>query len=244
MTVDDSRSLHERITDSLRSAIVAGEYPPGSALPSEAQLRAIWGVSRGPVRHAIQTLANEGYLKLSRGKAATVRARPVLQNADSYTPFSQWARAAGHSFGQHTDSFSMHASDDAAAALLGVTPGDRIFEMTRLRLLDGRPCMIERSMFIESVGRLLARFDLDSDGISDYLAAEGVHYSDVEQQIDAVPADSVDAKLLRVSAGSPLLRVRRRAADGDGVVWEYSDDRYLPDMVTFHTSFRRQLQSS
>ncbi|WP_187264949.1 GntR family transcriptional regulator [Homoserinibacter sp. GY 40078] len=236
--------MHERITESLRSEIISGQYPPGSALPSEAQLCGIWGVSRGPVRHAIQTLSNEGYLKLSRGKAATVRARPVLQNADSYTPFSQWARATGHTFGQQTESFSMHASDDATAALLDVTPGDRIFEMTRLRLLDGRPCMLERSIFTEPVGRLLMQFDLDSGGISDYLAERGVHYSVIEQQIDAVPADSIDATQLQVPVGSPLLRVRRRAADDAGVVWEFSDDRYLPDVVSFHTSFRRELQAN
>ncbi len=239
MTRTDPRPLHEQIASSLREAIEAGEYPPGARLPSEAQLREVWGVSRGPVRHAIQTLTVQGFVQRSQGRSAVVRAQPVPQSADSYTPFSQWARAAGYSFGQQTQSFSMHPASPETAARLGVGVGERVYDMVRLRLLNDRPCMVERSTFTDAVGPLLMRFDLDSGGISDYLAGHGVHYSVIEQQLDAVAADALDANLLGVSPGQPLLRVRRTSATDDGVIWEISDDRYRSDYVTFQTSFRR-----
>jgi GntR family transcriptional regulator len=243
MTRESSSPLHEQIADALRTAIESGEYPPGSALPSEAQLRTAWKVSRGPVRHAIQSLASQGYVRKSQGKAATVRSRPVVQSADSYTPFSRWAQSIGRTYGQRTASFSMHPADEVAAERLGIAPGDRVFEMTRLRLLDDRPCMVERSTFTTRAGALLMKFDLDGEGISDYLAENGVHYAIVEQRLDAVAADETDAELLGVPAGTPLLRVTRLSSGDDGIPWEYSEDRYRPDLVTFQTSYTRVAQA-
>ena len=51
--------------------------------------------------------------------------------------------------------------------------------------------------------------------------------------IDAVPAGPLDAVHLGVTEGAPLLRQQRLARNADGIVVEYSDDRYLPGIVSF-----------
>lgn len=231
--------MHRQIEEQLRADIEAGRYAPGEAIPSEAQLCAMWEVSRGPVRHAVASLATQGYVRKSQGRPTTVRIPPIGQRVDTYTPFSQWARSQRRRYGQRTISLTMHMSEPEQAERLGVRPGDRILDMVRLRLLDGMPTMIERSSFTDEVGTLLLKFDLDSDGISDYLTECGIHYGVVEQTVDAIAADELDARWLEVAPGAPLLRVRRTAAGDDGVVWEYSDDRYRPDLMTFNSSFRR-----
>ena len=47
------------VVEQIRLKIIAGEYPGGSALP-EASLASEYGVSRGSVRTALQTLESEG----------------------------------------------------------------------------------------------------------------------------------------------------------------------------------------
>src|SRR5690349_4164304 len=42
--------LHERIADALRVAIARGVYPPGSKLPTEAELSSLHGAGRGTIR--------------------------------------------------------------------------------------------------------------------------------------------------------------------------------------------------
>jgi GntR family transcriptional regulator len=51
------------------------------------------------------------------------------------------------------------------------------------------------------------------------------HYG--EHLIDTVPAAGVDARLLKVRRGSPLLRRRRPTTMSTGRPVEWSDDRYV-----------------
>lgn len=59
----DNRSLRERITDLLREAIVTGEMRPGQPL-IETELAARMGVSRAPLREAMQVLAQDGLVDM------------------------------------------------------------------------------------------------------------------------------------------------------------------------------------
>jgi DNA-binding GntR family transcriptional regulator len=63
------RPLHEQLAGILRTEIKAGKYDEFGMLPSESQLQQEHGVSRGTVRHALETLAREGlvYTVVARG---------------------------------------------------------------------------------------------------------------------------------------------------------------------------------
>lgn len=57
-----SKSLREQILDVLREAILTGDLKPGQTL-IETDLASQLGVSRAPLREAIQTLNNEGLIE-------------------------------------------------------------------------------------------------------------------------------------------------------------------------------------
>ena len=59
------------IADQLREAIADGEFPPGAQL-GEAALAARLGVSRGPLREAMQRLTQEGLLVSRRNRGLFV----------------------------------------------------------------------------------------------------------------------------------------------------------------------------
>ena len=52
---EQARTLSDNVFDQLRSAIVSGEFPPGSKI-NEPQLAERYGISRGPLREAIRRL--------------------------------------------------------------------------------------------------------------------------------------------------------------------------------------------
>jgi GntR family transcriptional regulator len=108
-----------------------------------------------------------------------------------------------------------------------------VIQILRLRLLDGEPAMIERTTFVEPVGRLLFDTDPDAGSIYAYLIEHGVDLAVARHIFDAVAADAVDSELLGIPLGAPLLRERRRTTTVGGEPQEYSDDRYRPDLVTF-----------
>ncbi|MEU6402081.1 winged helix-turn-helix domain-containing protein [Streptomyces sp. NPDC046985] len=59
---------YKTITDVLRHRIAEGEFPPGTHLPSEAELRAEFGVARNTVRRALADLEHEGLLATTPGR--------------------------------------------------------------------------------------------------------------------------------------------------------------------------------
>jgi DNA-binding GntR family transcriptional regulator len=68
----ENKPLREKILDVLRDMIISGELKPGQALV-ESKIAAQMGVSRLPVREAVQTLSSEGLVEIMPYRGAVVR---------------------------------------------------------------------------------------------------------------------------------------------------------------------------
>lgn len=233
MNKSNGGPMHAQLAAELRRRIAAGIYPIDSIVPSEAMLTAEFEVSRGTLRQALSALRNEGLIGGGQGKPPVVRSASLAQPFETFLSFTSWAEQSGRVAGQRTIEVARRGAGPAAADVLGVDEGDPVIEVLRLRLLDGLPAMIERSSFVEDVGRLLFDIDTDHNSIYASLTGLGVDLYAGRHTFDAVAADDTDADLLQVAAGSPLLRERRRASTRDGRPLEYGDDRYLPHLVSF-----------
>lgn len=73
--------LYQRIADELRARINAGDYPPGTALPSEAHLRQTYATGQHTIRAALRILAAEGLIVKHAGQLARVRETPPMSVA-------------------------------------------------------------------------------------------------------------------------------------------------------------------
>ncbi|MFI5718383.1 GntR family transcriptional regulator [Nocardia sp. NPDC051750] len=79
----NQRSTAEMIADRLRAAIVHGSLEPGAQL-GETDLAAQFGVSRGPVREAMQRLVSEGLLHSIRNRGIFVIELSLADVVDIY----------------------------------------------------------------------------------------------------------------------------------------------------------------
>jgi len=71
--------VYEQIANGLRAELVAGEFDPGTKLPTVRTLAIDLGVHHNTVAEAYRQLANEGWLELKRHQGAIVRERPRPQ---------------------------------------------------------------------------------------------------------------------------------------------------------------------
>ncbi|HVT67813.1 MAG TPA: GntR family transcriptional regulator [Trebonia sp.] len=230
MTAD---SLYRKVADDIKAAIAAGTYPPGSLLPSEAELAERYAVSRGTVRQAFAALRADGVIASRRGARRVVIGGPRVQSFGELLSFSRWARAIGEVPSGRVISLDRRAATAAEASRLGLPDDSLVYHLTRVRLLSGRPVMVERAVYPDRVGALVAGLDLASDSITERLEQLGVVFTDAEHVIDAVPASAEDARWLGVRPGVPLLRERRFTTDRSGIPVEWSDDRYLATETAF-----------
>ena len=227
------RALHQQIADELRRQIEAGELRPGDPLPSENALMRRYGVSRGTVRQARAALRADGTIGGSQGRPLAVRGAALTQPLGELISFSAWVRSVGRQPSGRVVEFGPRPADDAAAATLGLKPGEMVVRLVRVRFADDEPLMIERTVFPPAIGELLTGIDLDQRSIYAELARHGIVVASARHLISALPAGADDARLLRVAPRAALLRVQRQAFSPSGEPLEWSDDRYRGDRVNF-----------
>jgi GntR family transcriptional regulator len=221
---------YQQLAAELRAAIEVGTYPSGARLPSESELALAHGVARGTVRQAFAALAADGLISTRKGSRRQVLAQPRLQGFNELRSFSEWAQVIGETPGGRVVELTRREATSLEAEQLGT---DRIYYLTRVRLLSGRPVMIERTAYPERIGALVAGMDTDRESITSRLQELGVLFANASHTLSAVAATAEDARLLDIRSRTPLLRELRLSTDPDGVPLEWSEDRYLGEAVSF-----------
>jgi GntR family transcriptional regulator len=132
-------------------------------------------------------------------------------------------------------------ADQAVAAALGLEPDDPTGEIVRVRLADSAPLALERSYF--SLGRFPDLLRLDLTGSLYELLAE--HYDEAPthavERLEPVLAGELEAGLLEVAAGAPLMLVERTAYATAGAPVEFARDLFRGDrtrIVAWGSSLR------
>ncbi|MCC2280333.1 GntR family transcriptional regulator [Streptomyces sp. ET3-23] len=228
------RARYEEIADGLRRAIDAEEYPVGARLPSESELAARYGVSRGTVRQAVATLTSEGMIGSRQGARRVVLAGRRSQSFTELRSFAQWARSMGHTATGQVISSTRRPATAEDCARLHLTEGADVLHVLRVRSLDGERVLLERTVYADWIAPDVERLDPACESVTQQLyETTGLVFSYGEHLIDAVAAGTADAAHLGVRRGSPLLRVRRVTTTRTGRPVEWSDDRYRSDAVNF-----------
>ncbi|RLP80767.1 GntR family transcriptional regulator [Mycetocola lacteus] len=225
--------IHTRLYDSMIRDIRSGVWKQGEQVPSEKTLAESFGTSRGPVRQALAALRAEGMIVGGRGTPPRVNRVVPLQSFDTFLSFTEWAHELGYVPGHRIIEAIRRQASAEVARDLEIEPDEPVIEIIRLRLLDGAPAMIERTLLPFHIGRHLIGAELDGGSIYQQLRTQGIIPVRARHVIDAVAAHALDAEWLRIPEGAPLLRVRRVSRDQRGAVVECADDRYLPSMSTF-----------
>jgi GntR family transcriptional regulator len=142
-------ALHTQLADAIRDGIRDGKWQPGDMLPSEAALKAEYGVSPTTVRRALATLVTEGLIVVRNGKgsfvsdvynqpAATID-RAHTTKAPALIPTGEAMQYRG-------------TADAPLAAALGISETEHLFivEVPAVEDGTGRRVLIRRLIPIEA----------------------------------------------------------------------------------------------
>ena len=207
------RPLYEQIKILLTQSLVAGEWKPGEAIPSEMELATRFGVSQGTVRKAIDALASEHILMRRQGKGTFV----ASHNEPSYRyRFLRVKPDVGDRPHPHNLFFGLErgkAAGDAAHAL-ELKAGTPVMTFRRVMSFAGKPVILDEIVFAahQFPGLTLAELEEFNGSVySFYESVFGVRMIRAEERLRAVAADGFAAAHLKVAKGAPLLCVDRIA---------------------------------
>jgi GntR family transcriptional regulator len=210
--------------------VIDAELAYDALIPSERELVDRYGLSRMTVRQAINHLVAEGRLYRIAGKGTFV-ARPKAEMPLRLTSFTEDMLARGQRPGSRDLQRRVGAASGQVAKRLGLSPGDPVHMMVRLRTADEVPMAVERSYIPVLVAPGLDDVTLTDHSLYAILEEHfGIELDHGEQTIEAGIVDPDDAVLLELRPGSAVLLVERRAfAEGRPVeltVSAYRGDRY------------------
>jgi GntR family transcriptional regulator len=204
----------------------------GAAVPAERDLAAELGTSRTTVRQALVELVAEGRLVRRQGSGTYVADAKItwpLQLAS----FTEQAAANGQVPSSQLLGVERIQATAELAEKLGIRVGAGLHQLDRLRLADGRPTAVETALLSAARFPYLGRKMRSAGSLEAVLANDyGVKLRAGEATIDTMPASPREAALLRVDTGSPMLVVRRRSFDTDGLPVEWATSWFRGDRIT------------
>lgn len=206
-----SRTIrYQVIAAELRRQIVDGEYVAGRLLPSEAELSERHAASRVTVRRALEALRTEGLVASRQGFGWFVAADPLRQSLGRLGTIEAQLSERGVRSERRILGFAFVAASPRVARALGV---ETVLEVRRVNLANGAPFARVTVWCPEEVGARLSRRAVEASPLYELI---DVPLGGATQTIGAAAADAVDARLLGIPVGSPVLMCERVTHDRDG----------------------------
>jgi GntR family transcriptional regulator len=230
---DSPLPLYYQLEQALKAAISDGRWQPGEMIASERELMRLANVSRATVRQAIGSLIQQGVLERVHGRGTFVARPRFEQKIHTVYSFSEYLRALGLSLKDRIlQRKSMPAPPDVAA-LLGVPIGEKLIHLQRLRLLEGKPLLVESSYIPYELCP-----DLLTDDLWDSLYRMLTEKYDLpllrsSDVLECTAADSALAYHLQVPKGTPLMYVERVAYTRSDLPVQVGRNHIRGDMCRF-----------
>ena len=206
LEAESASPLYRQLMQKLRADIAAGVYPAHSRIPSEQVLCDTYHVSRVTVRKALGELTQEGLLKRRQGKGTFVSSPKLYNDLRDVNSFHDACRLMGCEPGARVIHAQLVHAEQGDREKLGCQD-EQVVEITRLRLADGQPVMLETNRFPLSCAWLLER--KLSGSLYELLREQGLIAQRGIHEISLTYATAAQARLLSTEPGSALLRLEQ-----------------------------------
>jgi GntR family transcriptional regulator len=239
----NERPAYLRISDELRERIRDGSYPPGTRLPTMAELCVTHQVSEIVVRQAMALLRGEGLVETRRGGGTVVRVRPPARRVamDRYrvetrpqtepaTSFTRDQRIAWTEY-RLEKAYTRVQADTELAALFALPAATALLRRRFVFYARDEPQQISVNYLPWDFVAGTPVADPDREpwpgGTPAQLAFLGHPATRVEEAVRSRMPTPEEAETLRMSAGVPVLTITRRMFSRERVL-EVCRDIVIP----------------
>lgn len=231
--------LRRRLEQGIEDGILA----PNSSLPPEREIADLTDLSRVTVRKAIQELVREGSIEQRQGSGSFVR-EPVTrveQSLSQLTSFTEDMHRRGMDTTARWLERGIFMPSPEEMVSLGLSAGDQVARIYRLREAGGQPMALERAALPLDI---LPDPTEVSTSLYAHLARSGQRPVRAVQKISAINLGAHEADLLGVAEGTAGLRIQRLSYLTSGRVCELTWSIYRGDMYDFVAELRLPKQDA
>ena len=233
--------LYIQVMDALQDYIEDGTAKAGEKLPGEPELCRQFDVSRTVIRQALRELEHEGLIVRRKGKGTFVAEPKIRENLfQELTGFYQDMEAKGHPPFSRVLKQEVIPAPRRVASLLKLKEHTPLVQIDRLRYVQDEPIVLVSSYLPHARCPGLVEADLSERSLYALLAEEyGIQIVRGRRVLEAVPANEVEAELLQVKKGAPLILLDSVGYLADGTPIEYFHALHRGDRSRFEVELIR-----
>lgn len=200
--------IYMQVLHDLKQRIYSNEFPD-KKLPDERSLAESYGVSRSSIKRALNILAGQGIIFKKRGSGTFVnplylKNQPIFHNEGSNLGVTDSYQIDGQKPTIELLNFQVIPANEDLQQALFLSPGDFVYQLERLRRLDGEPFMIETG-FIPI--KILPELSVENVTSSIFNFVEATKKKTVTKSFMSVmaePSTQRDRDLLKISPQEPV----------------------------------------
>ncbi len=234
---EDHQKLYVQLCEIIKGRIEKAEWAVGFQIPTEEELRKMYGVSRVTVRAAISELVREGYLFRQQGKGTFVR-KQILDELIMLTSFRELMLEPGLAFSTDVLAHTTMMSMGKISNLLDIQPGKHLIYIKRITVVENKPVifqevyiplyicpqLLEENVVVNSLFGLFKKYKIDITRIRNYF---GTAYLSPEE-----------AQVFGLAEGSPTLLLNQLFFSGETPIM-YTRSIKRSDSFGFAIEFKK-----
>lgn len=234
MTIAHELISHEVIRESIVNDIFRGKYDVGQMIPKQVELAAMFGVSRGTVRKAIDELVQRGVLSTVKGVGTFVATnKKERQSAQRPISFSKAKLVTRDILTSKVVEIREMAAEPWMAKQLCIPVGAGIVVIKRVRIVLGNPENYQVSYLArQRMGKIdFSRADLVKGSLYELIWEQtGLLVLKKDEEIRAIRCPGDVAIELNMREDDPVLLILRTSYSQDGLPVEYCEDYECTDI--------------
>ncbi|RXE84578.1 MULTISPECIES: UTRA domain-containing protein [Pseudoalteromonas] len=221
--------LYQRIRNHIQALLAAGSMTPGAKLPSERALQETFSSTRITVREALARLEAEGLIFSQKRRGWFVTPEKLKWHPAKKVNFNHLAIEQG--FTPTTQVVAINAPSTEPEFSHSHFNGQPVYELTRVRALDGRAMMMEQIYCAAERFADLHNQPLDGS-ITEVMSTHyqvDVSFEHCVISVTVLPDDVADK--LEKNNGAPCLKVLRARYDAEQALVDYNIEYWLHDAI-------------
>lgn len=234
-----------QLQEILKQEIDNGRWQPGQLLPSEAEMTAIFGVSRSVTRKALDILEGDGQVHRVKGKGTLV-AQPKFRY-EAIAMAREWGVAdVVEPALASVVALQRVAVSGHVGRLLDLKAGADVFELTFVHSVDGVPSSLAQMFLRTDATPALADTSIPvlvegganaADQLQDLY---GLNIAESRLTIEATRANRFEAEKLDIETDSPVFLVASVDVDPDDNAVSFTRSVVRGDQFRFTAVVRRK----
>lgn len=225
--------LYMQVQEKIKKRIITGQYPIGTLIPPEPELKNEFKVSIITVRRAVEELVIQGYLEKRSGIGTTVLENKAISNLSKGQGFSEYLSAKGLDLKKEFISFK--TVDTTNDVILKRYFDKSCYCVERLYLLDNQPYIHFKHYISDDIEIPDSEIKFE-ESLYEIMYEQGFIFKRFKDEFGIETPERAIAEILNIEEKPTFNRIRYSYDMTDKVV-EYSVGFYNTDIQKYVVNF-------